>query len=293
MTLECLLEWGTSELLRAEVSEAELDAWYLLQACYDDNLSRSDYFLRKKEEVPQERRRLYERFVEKRKERMPLQYIIGYTEFMGLPFFVNEHVLIPRQDTETLVEALCPVCEGKRVLDLCTGSGCIGLSIGVLGKPSQLVLSDVSPEALRVAERNRKRLQESEEYRLSVQTELVCGDLFENVEGVFDCIVSNPPYIETETIPELMPEVAGYEPVTALDGGGDGLYFYRKIIRSAPRYLAARGMLWFEIGYEQGKAVSALMRENGFENIEIRKDLAGNDRVVFGERKEERAECDV
>lgn len=286
MTLEDLLAWGTGELDRSGVPEAGLDAWYLLQACYDDRLSRSDYFLRKKEDVPPVRRQQYERLLAKRKERMPLQYITGETEFMGLSFLVNAHVLIPRQDTEVLVETVCPLCGGKRVLDLCTGSGCIGLSIGGLAKPARLVLSDVSGEALRVAEKNWKRLRERGEYPPSVQTEFVCGDLFENIEGVFDCIVSNPPYIESGIIPGLMPEVARYEPVTALDGGGDGLDFYRRIIQSAPLYLCAGGTLSFETGYDQGAAVSSLMRDNGFGTVRIRKDLAGHDRVVSGVLKE-------
>ena len=144
------------------------------------------------------------------------------------------------------------------------------------------MLSDISEGALAVAERNLTRFQEGGAYAYRTATELVPGDLFENIHGVFDWIVSNPPYIESRVIPGLMPEVARYEPVTALDGGSDGLELYRRIIRQAPRYLADRGTLCLEIGYQQGRAVSELMRENGFEDIEIRKDLAGNDRVVLG-----------
>lgn len=293
MTLRSLLEWGEDQLILADVPEAELCAWYLLQACFDEKMDRSRFFLRREEEVCAGTKEKYEAYVEKRKRRMPLEYITGYTEFMGLPFAVDEHVLIPRQDTETLVEIVYPMCEGKRVLDLCTGSGCIGLSIGVWGKPSHLVLGDISEEALAVAERNLKRFQEGEDYRYRTVTELVRGDLFENIRGVFDWIVSNPPYIESETIPGLMPEVARFEPVAALDGGRDGLDFYREIIRRAPMYLADHGMLCFEIGDQQGSAVSALMRRRGFEEIEIRKDLAGNDRVVLGVIDRGKVECDV
>ena len=268
--------------MHSDVPDAKLCAWYLLEACFDGGMDRSRFFLRREEECGPAVKEKYEAWIEKRRQRVPLEYITGYTECMGLPFDVDERVLIPRQDTETLVEIAYPLCGGKRVLDLCTGSGCIGLSIGVWGKPSQLVLSDISEGALAVAERNLTRFQEGGAYAYRTATELVPGDLFENIHGVFDWIVSNPPYIESRAIPGLMPEVARYEPVTALDGGSDGLELYRRIIRQAPRYLADRGTLCLEIGYQQGRAVSALMCENGYEDIEIRKDLAGNDRVVLG-----------
>ncbi len=282
MTFAELLQWGEGELMHSDVPDAKLCAWYLLEACFDGGMDRSRFFLRREEECGPAVKEKYEAWIEKRRQRVPLEYITGYTEFMGLPFDVDERVLIPRQDTETLVEIAYPLCGGKRVLDLCTGSGCIGLSIGVWGKPSQLVLSDISEGALAVAERNLTRFQEGGAYAYRTATELVPGDLFENIHGVFDWIVSNPPYIESRVIPGLMPEVARYEPVTALDGGSDGLELYRRIIRQAPRYLADRGTLCLEIDYQQGRAVSELMRENGFEDIEIRKDLAGNDRVVLG-----------
>ncbi len=293
MTLKSLLEWGEGQLVLSDVPEAALCAWYLLQACFDEKLDRSRYFLRREEEVCASTKKKYEAYIEKRSRRVPLEYITGYTEFMGLPFEVDEHVLIPRQDTETLVEIVYPMCGGERVLDLCTGSGCIGLSIGVWGKPSHLVLGDISKEALYVAQRNLTRFREGDDYRYRTPTELVRGDLFENIRGVFDWIVSNPPYIESETIPGLMPEVARFEPVTALDGGVDGLAFYREIIRQAPLYLADHGTLCFEIGHQQGRDVCALMRGRGFEKIEIRKDLAGNDRVVLGVMDRGKVECDV
>ncbi len=294
MTIEHALEWGKEELYKSGVPESELSAWYLLQSCFrraggtGQTFSRSDYFLKKKEEILPDQKKRYELLVEKRKQRMPLEYIIGYTEFMGLTFSVDENVLIPRQDTETLVEAVYPLCKGKRVLDLCTGSGCIGLSIGVLGAPASLVLSDISAAALRVAEQNGRQLAAEESGLRSVQMEFVCGDLFENIKGVFDIIVSNPPYIESGGISGLMPEVGMYEPITALDGGGDGLDFYRRIIGSSPSYLCGGGMLYVETGYNQGESVAALMREHGFEQIKIRKDLAGNDRVVSGRTVAER-----
>lgn len=285
MTLERLLAQGTEELEQAEVQEAELNAWYLLQACFTGDytsFTRSDYFLRREEEASQEVCGRYQSFLRKRKTRMPLEYIIGHTEFMGLSFLVDENVLVPRQDTETLVETVYPLCQGKRVLDLCTGSGCIGLSIGALGKPSEVVLSDLSRKALRVAEENAVRLKKRLGNEWTADVKVVCGDLFEPVCGIFDVIVSNPPYIESEVIPGLMPEVSKYEPRQALDGGADGLAFYRRITEEAPGYMEAGGILCFETGCEQGESVASLMRERGFENVEIKKDLAGNDRVVMG-----------
>ena len=290
MIMADLLAWGERELEQAGVPEAQLSAWYLFQDCFQNTGSvcesssstfrRSDYFMRKEEEVCEKQRRRYAEVVKLRKSRMPLEYVIGHTEFMGLVFEVNEHVLIPRQDTETLVEVVYPLCRGKRVLDLCTGSGCIGLSIGVLGKPSVLVMSDCSPEALCVAEQNKKRLMR-EDCGLP-HIELVCSDLFEHIDGVFDMIVSNPPYIETTVIRELMPEVKQFEPQLALDGGSDGLAVYRRLIEEAPLHLCEGGMLWLEIGYNQGNSVSALMKRQGFADVRVRKDLAGNDRVISG-----------
>lgn len=285
MILEQLLARGVEELEQAGVPEAGLNAWYLLQACFTGSggsFERSDYFLRKEEEADRTIQDQYERMLSRRKKRIPLEYITGYTEFMGLSFLVNENVLVPRQDTETLVEYVYPFCEGKRVLDLCTGSGCIGLSIGAFGKPSGIVLSDLSEGALRVAEANVARLKKRMAHEWTADVTVICGDLFEPVWGTFDVIVSNPPYIESDVIPGLMPEVSRFEPPEALDGGDDGLLFYRRIIEAAPEYLNDGGILCFEIGCEQGESVSSLMSERGFENVEIKKDLAGNDRVVSG-----------
>lgn len=285
MTLEQLLARGVEELEQAGVPEAGLNAWYLLQACFtgsNGSFERSDFFLRKEEEADQTIQDQYAIMLLRRKKRVPLEYITGYTEFMGLFFSVDENVLVPRQDTETLVEYAYPLCEGKRVLDLCTGSGCIGLSIGAFGKPAQIVLSDLSGEALQVAEANAARLKKKMAHEWTAEITVVCGDLFKPVTGTFDVIVSNPPYIESDVIPGLMPEVSRFEPPEALDGGDDGLLFYRRIIEAAPEYLNDGGILCFEIGCEQGESVSSLMSERGFVNVEIKKDLAGNDRVVSG-----------
>lgn len=273
MTLQQILQWGAGWLKEREVPEADLNAWYLFSDCFE--MERSSYFLHQEEEADAEKESKFRQMIEKRGQRIPLEYILGYTEFMGLRFEVDSHVLIPRQDTECLVEQVLPFCRGKKVLDLCTGSGCIGISLAVLGKPAGVVLADVSREALEVAEKNAENH--------GVKAVFCQGDLFENVPAdLFDVIVSNPPYIASEEIQKLMPEVQDHEPVLALDGKEDGLYFYRKIIDLSPSYLAEQGMLAFEIGYDQGESVAELMRQKGFQQVEVKKDLAGLDRIVTG-----------
>ena len=221
----------------------------------------------------------YEIALRKRAEHVPLQYIVGEAEFMGLKFKVNSNVLIPRQDTETLVEEALRVAKpGMRVLDLCTGSGCIIISLAKNVADISCTGSDISKQALLVAKENAKANE--------VEVEWERSDLFENISGTFDLIVSNPPYIPTGEIPGLMPEVRDFEPVDALDGKEDGLYFYRIITEKSPEYLTSDGYLYFEIGYDQGEAVSAMMRQCGYTQVEVIKDLAGNDRVVKGRKKE-------
>lgn len=287
MTLEQLLDFGKKRLQEENIPEPDWNAWYLLQDVLKTQgreFRRSDFFMRRQEEIVSGTKEQYDTLLERRCSRMPLEYIIGNTEFMGLMFEVNPNVLIPRQDTEVLVEQVLTCCNNRSVLDLCTGSGCIGLSVAVLGNPSHVVLSDVSEGACMVAEKNREWMINKE--GLQVPVEIVCGDLWESVSGKFDVIVSNPPYIETEVIPSLMPEVRSHEPVLALDGGKDGMLFYRSIVEGAGRYLNPGGMLCLEIGYNQGERVLNLMREHGFENVEIKKDLAGLDRVVSGRLEE-------
>ena len=275
MTLQQILQWGAGWLKEREVPEADLNAWYLFSDCFE--MERSSYFLHQEEEADAEKESKFRQMIEKRGRRIPLEYILGYTEFMGLRFEVDSHVLIPRQDTECLVEQVLPFCRGKKVLDLCTGSGCIGISLAVLGKPAGVVLADVSREALEVAEKNAENH--------GVKAVFCQGDLFENVPAdLFDVIVSNPPYIPSKVIETLMPEVRDHEPIKALDGKEDGLYFYRRITEESVAYLKPGGYLLYEIGHDQGEAVSSYMRENGFDEIEVIRDLAGLDRVVRGRR---------
>ena len=229
----------------------------------------------KAEKKKAEQEKEYELVLRKRAEHVPLQYITGEQEFMGLPFRVNPSVLIPRQDTETLVEeALKVVKSGMKVLDLCTGSGCILISI--LSKVSNVEGHgvDISKQALIVAKENAKLNDVAVTFEKS--------DLFEAVDDTFDVIVSNPPYIPTEDIVTLMPEVAHFEPMQALDGKEDGLYFYRKIIKECKQYLNTNGVILFEIGHNQANDVTQMLQEAGFQEIRVVKDLAGNDRVVIG-----------
>ena len=200
--------------------------------------------------------------------------MIGTRDFFGLTFKVNENVLIPEQETELLVEEVIKHSEGKSVLDMCTGSGCIAISIALFGKPSRVSASDISPKALEVARENAKSLKAGE-------ISFIQGDMFENVTEKFDIIVSNPPYIETKVIDELMPEVRDYLPRLALDGDEDGLKFYRIISKEAVKKLNKNGRIFYEIGYNQSRAVASILLENGFTDVKIMKDYSGLDRIVM------------
>lgn len=273
MTYRETVNLGEKVLSMADIAEAKTDAWLLLEMVC--KIDRSFYYLHMAEEMPEEQMSEYQIALRKRAEHVPLQYIVGETEFMGLKFKVNSSVLIPRQDTETLVEeALKVVRPGMRVLDLCTGSGCVIVSILHNVSDVEGYAVDISKQALNVAKENA-RLND-------VPVLFEHSDLFDHVAGTFDVIVSNPPYICTDEIAKLMPEVRDFEPMEALDGKEDGLYFYRKIIGQCKQYLNPEGHLLFEIGYDQGQKVSALMREIGFHDVQVIKDLARKDRVVTG-----------
>lgn len=263
-------------VLAAAIQEAETDARLLLEfVCGTD---RNTLLAHGDSEVTGEQESAYRELLEKRSRHIPLQYLTGVQDFMGLEFAVNEHVLIPRQDTEILAEeALKNLHDGMQVLDLCTGSGCILISLLNYSNNCEGVGTDISEAALRTAALNAGRLLGG---RANIA--LVQSDLFENVRGMFDMIVSNPPYIKSEAIDTLMPEVRDYEPRQALDGGEDGLLFYRRILKESSRYLRKGGMLLFEIGYDQGEAVSGLMEQAGFLEVRVVRDYGGMDRVVCG-----------
>ena len=287
MTLREAYEYGQEQLKMAEITEAALDAWYLLE--YVSGVSRAEYFLNTSREVSSEQVEAYVDCIGKRASHIPLQHITGVQEFMGLPFAVNEHVLVPRQDTEVLVESVLDILKpGMHILDMCTGSGCILISLLKLSGTARAnkvesvsgdgkitgIGVDISTEALKLARKNAETI--------GVEATFLQSDLFTEVQGQYDVIVSNPPYIRTAVIQELKEEVKCHDPLLALDGKEDGLYFYRKIIGESLRYLKAGGRLYFEIGHDQAADVKQFMEEAGFSNVMVKKDLAGLDRVVFG-----------
>ena len=218
------------------------------------------------------------------KDEEPIQYILNKQEFMGFEFYVDENVLIPQPDTEILVEEVVDISKKinnnsneLRVLDMCTGSGAIAISLSKLIENASVSASDISDGALNVAKENA--------IKNSVNIEFYKSDLFNDISKnvKFDIIVSNPPYIQTEVIKGLSKEVQS-EPFIALDGGEDGLVFYREIIKNAKDYIIEDGYLALEIGYDQKESVTNLLRENGYKNIYSKTDLAGNDRVVVGQK---------
>lgn len=284
MTYKEVYEMGKAALEQAGVEEAALDARLLLEfVCGTD---RNALLAHGDEPVAREKKEIYVNYIAKRAEHMPLQHITGSQEFMGLSFQVNDKVLIPRQDTELLVEeAMIHLHDGMSILDVCTGSGCILLSLLHYSNDCRGVGLDISGEALLVAEQNKRNL--------GLEAEFLKSDLFSVFESAgkqekFDLIVSNPPYIETEIVETLAKEVKDHEPGIALDGGKDGLDFYRKIAKEAGAHLNRGGMLFLEIGYNQGEAVTKLLKESGFWDVQLKKDYAGLDRVVFGTFLEEK-----
>lgn len=264
---------GMQKLKEAEIGEAQLDARLLLEeVCGTDHNTLLCHGDREVSEAEEEQ---YRKALEQRAVHVPLQHLLGYQNFMGLRFQVNEHVLIPRQDTEILVEeAMRYLHDGMRILDLCTGSGCILLSLLHYSNDCEGVGVDISQEALQVAAQNAELL--------GIKADFLKSDLYEKVTGKFDLLVSNPPYIERKVIPTLMEEVREYDPYIALDGGEDGLDFYRRIIGGAQDYLKRGGQILMEIGSGQAQAVSELLREAGFKEIDVCRDFAGLDRVVSG-----------
>ena len=347
-----VLNYGKKILKNAGIVEADLDAWYLFEQSF--GISRAQYFLCARENIVgstaqkiavqeqhgdllesgnalecaelwlKEKLSVYESALKKRAARIPLQQIIGRQEFMGLTFFVNEHVLIPRQDTETLVELVLQEQKDKdiSILDMCTGSGCIAVSLKKLGGYAHVEGADISEESLKVAKRNSEEILEnndvnndavnsrteqiqnctnltnnqnkqdnSEERMVSEASKLSQAgvtfrhsDMFSNFPETeqFDVIVSNPPYIPSAVIEELEPEVRDHEPRGALDGTADGLYFYRILAEECAKHLTPGGHVYFEIGYDQGMAVKELLDNHGFKDTRVIQDLAGKDRVVCG-----------
>ena len=297
MTYQEAYKKAVRNLNENQISDAESDAWILME--HVTGMNRTRYYVDGFDEMDPEDEKQYFELIGKRLQRIPVQHLTGIQEFMGMAFMVNEHVLIPRQDTEILVEEAenSPRIRGEEfgdeareefpeelirreipgnieVLDMCTGSGCIIISMKKRNPELVCTAVDVSEEALAVARENARRL--------GADVEFIKSDMFSEIQGQFDIIVSNPPYIPTDVIATLMPEVAEFEPREALDGRGDGLYFYSKILEQCKNYMKPDGYVLFEIGCKQGDSVSTMMRLAGFSEVHVIKDLARNDRVVMG-----------
>ncbi len=290
MEINTLLKKGVEILGNRQYSEPILEVVLLLSNLLE--VDETYIYTYGNEEVSKV---IEKEFLEKialRKKGYPLQYILEEVEFMGLKFYVNDGVLIPRQDTEILVEYILDILEENiekeyTIVELGTGSGCISLSLANYHRGKSLIYSvDINDKALEIAKKNLNRMD------LGTKVKLLKGDLFQGIkplqlEGKVDIILSNPPYIPSKTIESLQDEVKKYEPMEALDGGEDGLDFYRRIIPESKKYLNKSGILVFEIGYDQGEKVSSLFKDEGYENIKIIKDLQGLNRVVVGEMPKE------
>lgn len=281
-TYEQALSEGRQKLKEAKITEYDVDGFLLMSEVL--NLSRTAYYMKQKDVMADSDYEAYMTAIARRQTYEPLQYITGHAYFMGYDFMVNENVLIPRMDTECLVVEAESILKRKQnaeggqelgILDMCTGSGCIITSLMLRNSRMKGTGADISSGALKVARENAKRLS-------CENVSFVQGDLFENITGKYDMIVSNPPYIRTDVITGLMEEVRSHEPYNALDGHADGLYFYREITQKASEFLKEEGFLCYEIGHDQGADVVRIMEENHFKDCRVIKDLAGLDRVVTG-----------
>ena len=294
MTRREAYEYGVEQLEAEGIENADCDIRILLEDLC--GVDREELFIQGDKVISRRETEIFMNAVNKRVGHYPVQYITGKQEFMGLTFTVNQNVLIPRMDTEILVEEVMrQLNDNSRILDMCTGSGCILLSLLYYSNDCEGVGVDISEEALDVAKDNAGRLILDDTFDILFKTggmgkkhldedkiEFIQSNLFNDVRGRFDIIVSNPPYIRSDVIPTLMEEVRDYEPILALDGKEDGLYFYRKIIEKSPDYLNPGGLLFFEIGYDQAHDVVALMEKAGFKDVTVVQDYAHLDRVVWG-----------
>lgn len=292
LPLKELISIGAKQLRDAGVADADIDAKELY--CFMQGMNRTDLMLRWQEVLQDNQCEAYFDLIAQRASRVPLQHITGRQEFMGLPFEVNDKVLIPRQDTETMVEDALELMakgtlrgqaydgslkKGGDVLDLCCGSGAIGISIAKLAKGAHVTCSDLSRDAIETAQKNASLNGcKSVKFVESDMFDAFCGRLGKKK---FNLIISNPPYVPPSVIEGLEPEVRDHEPMMALDGGRDGLDFYRIIAAQAPEHLKKGGVLMLEIGFDQREAVQGLIEETGqFEKILGLTDLTGKDRIV-------------
>ena len=273
MKIRELIEYGKNNLIEKE-EPYRLTKMLLSHLL---NVNSSYFIINCDKEIEEKIVEEFKKNIKELKQGIPIQYITNYQEFMGMSFYVNENVLIPQPDTEILVEEVINICKNKNcnyILDLCAGSGAIGISLAKTIKNVHLTMSDISEKAIEIAEKNAKENEVKEKCRF------IISNMFDNIEGKFDIIVSNPPYIKKNVIKTLSKEVQN-EPVLALNGGEDGLEFYRIIARNAHKYLNVNGILALEIGYDQKEEVIDLLKKAGkYTNICCKKDLADNDRII-------------
>ncbi len=278
MKIQELMEKGKQKLIENQIEEANIIARVLLQFVLA--LNRTELLMNQEQKVEEEKRQEYEKAIQKIIEGIPMQYITHKQEFYGIPFYVDENVLIPQPDTEILVEEVVSLAKNQQedILDIGTGSGAIGIALASNITSANITISDISKKALEIAKKN------AIENKVIQKIKLVQSNLFENIEGTFSIIVSNPPYIETEIIKELPKQVQN-EPILALDGGKDGLTFYRKLVEEAPNYLRQGGYLCMEIGYNQKEAVLELLQNSPrYQHTYSKKDLSGNDRIIIAQK---------
>lgn len=291
-----MLTMGEKQLMDSDIADATRDCKILY--CYMMDIPFSKIILEYQEVLQDRLCDKYFELIDRRSKGEPVQYIMGSQEFMGLEFIVNENVLIPRQDTETLVEDALEIIntgtlrgedmDVKRkewdILDLCTGSGAIGVSLARIANKVNVTCSDISEGAIKVAKENAQK------HGVAKSVKFEQGDLFKPFskhfrKQKFDMIISNPPYIKSSVITTLQKEVCEHEPLSALDGGESGLDFYERIVSGVGSHLRKSGVLLLEIGHDQGEAVSGLLSRNGeFTSIRVLKDLANRDRIVFAKK---------
>lgn len=278
MNINEILKKGIEVLRDNNIEDCTLKARMILS--YIINQPKEYIMIHSDEEINEIDEKEFWNKIERLKNNEPIQYILNHQEFMGFNFFVDSNVLIPQPDTEILVEETLLISKKinnkLNILDLCTGSGAIAVALSNLLKDVKVYASDISKEALEIAKRNAEKN--------NATINFIESDLFEKFANIekFDIITSNPPYIKTDVINELAEEVK-HEPIIALDGGQDGLYFYKKIIKQAKKYLKANGYLVLEIGYDQKNEVIQLLENENYKNIYSKKDLGGNDRIIVGQ----------
>lgn len=285
MKIKELLFEARVALKKADVENSGFEAELMLTHLLEKD--RIFLYTHDQETVSESVEKSYREMIKRRAEHEPTAYLLKEKEFMGLSFYVDSNVLIPRPDTEPMVEYLIDWLKnnfpaGGKVLDLCTGSGAIGIALKYFHPQADITLSDYSKEALQVAEKNGNAL-------VFGKIRLSQGDLFENLKaaGPFNLIVSNPPYIPTDEVQTLAPDIYEYEPVLALDGGRSGLDFYERISSQAMDYLNSGGLLALEVGDHQETAVKAMLEKSGFIEIEEIRDLTGLVRSVIGQKPRE------